>query len=140
MEFLIYALVASVASLCFALIFNVSKHLLMISMLIGTSTACLYHFLSSNLPLAFSTFASAFYIGTLGHLISRRYSVASQPFIVPGLIFLVPGTNIYKSLNFAMLNLQDKALGEFLSAVIITSSISFSLLLASWVVPKRSVF
>ncbi len=57
--------------------------------------------------------------------------------MIPGVIFLVPGTTIYKALTAALERHYTDAVALGATAAAITIGVSFGVLLANWLVPSR---
>jgi uncharacterized membrane protein YjjB (DUF3815 family) len=87
--------------------------------------------------LGFATFVATFIVGSISHLIARKTGKPAQAFLIPGVMFLVPGSTLYKSFTDAMNADYQAAMALLVQAIIITISISFALLLANWVIPSK---
>jgi len=70
-------------------------------------------------------------------LFARATGKPAQAFLIPGVMFLVPGTSLYKAFSGALNADYQSAMTLLVQAVIVTASISFALLLANWVVPSK---
>lgn len=133
-----FLIIAVLASASFSVLFNVSKENLVYTTLSGTSTALIQHILKDHLSVEFATFISTLYIGVLGHTLAKILNTASQPFIISGIIFLVPGTLIYSGINKLFEGNGPEAFSLLISALLTTSSISFALLVANWLIPRQT--
>ena len=85
----------------------------------------------------FATFITALGIGCLSHVFARTTRAPAQCFLIPGVMFLVPGTYIYRAFSAALDRKLEEAATLSLATVTITVGISFGLLLANWLVPAK---
>lgn len=76
-------------------------------------------------------------IGGISHIFARTTSAPAQCFLIPGVIFLVPGTYIYRAFSAALAGHGEEAVQLSLAAVSITCGVSFGILLANWLVPAK---
>jgi uncharacterized membrane protein YjjB (DUF3815 family) len=102
------ALWSGVASLGFAILFNVPVRTLLACALCGAVGHAMRTMLMQlGVGIELATLAGATLIGVLGQLFARRWSAPAPVFTVPGVIPLVPGTFAYG----AMIGLVELASG-----------------------------
>jgi uncharacterized membrane protein YjjB (DUF3815 family) len=140
MIMLIEAFFASIASIGFAMVFNVPKHTLVYCAIGGaityiTRTICLH----AGFGIEISTFLAATFIGIVALYWSRKYLIPRPVYTVASIIPMIPGTYAFS----AMISLVDmnshgvteQLIGLFifngLKAVSILGAISFGLALPS---------
>jgi uncharacterized membrane protein YjjB (DUF3815 family) len=121
----------------FAVVFRTPRRYFLQTMLVGVAAI----FGLKTLPLHWHDGAKALVtslgIACLAHLFARVTSAPAQCFLIPGVIFLVPGTTIYKALSAALERHYTDAVTLGATAAAITMGVSFGLLLANWFVPPR---
>ena len=130
-------LIAALGGACFGIIFKIPPryfpHATVLAMLARLGASAI----AERAHIGFATFVSTFIVGAVSHLFARMTGKPAQAFLIPGVMFLVPGTSIYKAFAGAMSADYENAITLLMQAVIVTASISFALLLANWVVPSR---
>jgi uncharacterized membrane protein YjjB (DUF3815 family) len=92
------------ATFFFAVLFNVSKKELIYCGLVGAIGWLIYLFIFklSN-SIIFSNFISALSISIMSRILAKLRKMPISIFLIPGIIPLVPGTGMYKTM-YAMLN------------------------------------
>jgi len=140
MMMIIEAFFASMASVGFAMVFNVPKHTLIYCAVGGaityiTRTICLH----AGFGIEISTFLASTFIGIVALYWSRKYLIPRPVYTVASIIPMIPGTYAFS----AMISLVDmnthgvsqELIGIFiangLKAVSILGAISFGLALPS---------
>lgn len=129
--------VALVGASCFAIVFRTPKRYLVQTVFVGFASCIAPRFLPAQWHVGFTTFVVALGIGALSHLFARATAAPAQCFIIPGVIFLVPGTYIYRAFTAALQESTVQAWALALAAISITCGVSFGLLIANWLVPSR---
>ena len=137
---LIEAFFASVASVGFAMVFNVPKHTLVYCAIGGAITFIARSlFLHLGIGIEISTFLASTFIGIVALYWSRKYLIPRPVYTVASIIPMIPGTYAFT----AMISLVDmnthgvtqQLIGLFvfngLKAVSILGAISFGLALPS---------
>lgn len=132
-----YYVMALLGALCFAIVFRTPRRYLPHTTFIGFCSAAGLTVFPDSWHTGIVTFFTAIGIGCMGHLLARFTRAPAQCFLIPGVILLVPGTYAYRSFSAALAENGDVAVALALTAVTITFSISFGLLLANWLVPSR---
>lgn len=129
--------VAALGGACFGILFRIPAryfvHSTILAMIAKLGTGAL----AEGSHIGFATFISAFVVCSISHLFARTTGKPAQIFLIPGIMFLVPGTSIYKAFSGAMTGDFDTAMTLSAQAIVVTVSISFALLLANWIVPSR---
>ena len=126
-----------IGAACFAIIYRVPYRYIIPTVLVGTFANIAIKALPLIWHIGFSTFVTALFIGIFSHLFARYTSAPAQTFLIPGVIFLVPGTTIYRAFNQAIEGNTTQATALLLATVTISSGISFGILIANWLVPSR---
>ena len=137
---LIEAFFASVASVGFAMVFNVPKHTLVYCAIGGAITFIARSlFLHLGIGIEISTFLASTFIGIVALYWSRKYLIPRPVYTVASIIPMIPGTYAFT----AMISLVDmnthgvteQLIGLFvfngLKAISILGAISFGLALPS---------
>jgi uncharacterized membrane protein YjjB (DUF3815 family) len=140
LEIFLVILSATLGSTCFAILFRVPRHYTPHTILLGLLTCIAIRYTPTEWSIAFSTFVVALGASSFANLLARVTRNPAQAFLVPGVIFLVPGSFIYRALSSALTQNMPDAMKYFLDATMISLAISFGLLLANWFLPsKRSL-
>jgi uncharacterized membrane protein YjjB (DUF3815 family) len=121
----------------FAVVFRTPRRYLAHTLLVGTLAALAITALPETWNVGFRTFVVALGIGAVSHLFARRTSAPAQCFLIPGVMFLVPGTYIYRSFSAALAGDTGESVALGLAAMLITCGTSLGLLVANWVVPAK---
>jgi len=129
--------VAVIGAICFSVVFRTPRRYLPLTVAVGTFSCLAPAFMPKAWHVGFKTFIAALATAALAHLVSRSTRAPAQCFLIPGVIFLVPGTYIYRSFSAALLEDTTTALSLGLAAVTITCGVSFGVLLANWLVPSK---
>lgn len=131
---------ALVGAACFAVSFRTPRRYLPHTISIGFLAGIAIHYLpsqSSASNVGFSTLIVAVGVGVLSHIFARWTGIPAQSFLLPGVMFLVPGTYIYRAFTKALEEDFRASIDLFIAAVTITFGISLGLLLANWLVPPK---
>lgn len=130
-------LIAALGGACFGIVFKIPPRYFLHAILLAMIAKLGVDVLSANAHVGFATFVSSFTVGAISHIFARVTGKPAQAFIIPGVMFLVPGTSLYKSFSGAMNADYQSSMALLVQAIVITVSISFALLLANWVVPSK---
>lgn len=133
----VFHISALLGALCFAIVFRTPKRYLPHATFIGYLSLVGLNSFPKSWHLGLITFFTALAIGSVAHLFARLTRAPAQCFLIPGVILLVPGTYVYRSFTAALESNLQAAASLALSAVTITFSISFGILIANWLVPSR---
>jgi len=130
-------LIAATGGACFGIVFKIPPRYF----LHATSLAIIARLgmltIGAKTHIGFATFVTAFAVGSISHIFARATGKPAQAFLIPGVMFLVPGTSLYRAFSGAINADYQSAMALIMQAVIVTASISFALLLANWVLPSR---
>ena len=130
-------LIAAIGGASFGVVFRIPyryfPHVVILAMIAKLGVDVI----SQKANMGFATFVSTFIVGSISHVMARATGKPAQAFLIPGVMFLVPGTSLYKSFAGAMSADYQSSMALLVQAIIITVSISFALLLANWVVPSK---
>jgi uncharacterized membrane protein YjjB (DUF3815 family) len=136
-DFLAHLLVAVSGASGFAVVFRTPKRYFPATVLVGVCSCLGMAYFPKQWNVGFATFVVALAMASLSHVFARYTRAPAQCFLIPGVMFLVPGTTIYRAFSAALENKINDAITIALAAVTITVGISFGLLLANWLVPTR---
>lgn len=118
-------------------LFRVPRRYLHLTVVLGGIGALAPLLRPSPFPQVVWIFGVSFLIGSLSHLLARWTDSPSQGFLIPGVIFLVPGSLIYQGFNRVFAESLGEAWPHLTTAVMGGIAISFGLLLANWLAPSR---
>jgi len=122
---------------CFAIIFRIPRRYFIHASLLAMLAKIITELMTPHSHIAFSTFIASLLIAAISHLFARITGKPAQAFLIPGVMYLVPGVTIYRAFSAALAG-DFKTMGTMLVlALTITASISVALLIANWVVPSR---
>ena len=130
-------LIAAIGGACFGVIFRIPPKYFVHATVLAVIAKLGAAQIGEKAHIGFATFVSAFIVGSISHIFARLTGKPAQAFLIPGVMFLVPGTSIYKAFAGAMSADYQSAMALLVQAIVVTASISFALLLANWVVPSR---
>lgn len=130
-------LIAALGGACFGVVFRIPYRYFFHAVILAMIAKLGVDLISKNANMGFATFVSTFVVGAISHIFARATGKPAQAFLIPGVMFLVPGTSLYKSFAGAMNADYQSSMALLVQAIIITVSISFALLLANWVVPSK---
>lgn len=122
---------------CFAIVYRIPLRYFVHAALLAMLAKISLDFLAARSHIAFATFLTSFIIATISHLFARITGKPAQAFLIPGVMYLVPGAALYKGFSAALANDFATTSVALVLAMTITASISFALLLANWVVPSK---
>jgi uncharacterized membrane protein YjjB (DUF3815 family) len=125
------------ASFCFAVLFRVPRRYLLEVMLIGCLTYWVKEIGKLYVGLSYATMGASMVVGIVGAILARHYKQPAQLFILPAVIFLVPGIYIYNAIRHFMSAQTSMSAAEVLHIFYITLSISSGLLIANWIRPTN---
>jgi uncharacterized membrane protein YjjB (DUF3815 family) len=131
------AFVALIGAAGFAVVFRTPPRYLVHTLLVGTTAALATTALPEAWNVGFRTFVVALGIGAVSHVFARRTGAPAQCFLIPGVMFLVPGTYIYRAFSAALEGNTGESVTLGLAAMLITCGTSFGLLVANWIVPAK---
>lgn len=137
LERALFTLVALISAACFAIVFRTPKRYFVHTVALGMLTCASIHLMPNPKHIGFSTFVTSVVVGCLSHVLARTTGKPAQGFLIPSVIFMVPGTYVYRAFTNAMAKDYLVTAELMLTATTITLAISFGLLLASWIVPPR---
>ena len=137
MEILIAVLVSMIGASSFAILFRTPRRYFIPTILLGTMASMGMQSFPESWNVGIATFAVALLVGIASQILARITDKPAQAFLIPGVIFLVPGATIYKSFTSALNHQMSSATLLMLNAAVVTLCISFALLLANWVVPSK---
>ena len=122
---------------CFSLSFRVPKKYIPITSFLSLFALLGERFLNSWMHVGFATFFTSLALSIACQLIARVSKSPAQIFLIPAFIILVPGTKLYNALTSALNSDFEGCANNLMMACIITTAISFALLLANWLLSTR---
>jgi uncharacterized membrane protein YjjB (DUF3815 family) len=134
---LLDVIIAAVGGASFGIVFRIPRRYFLHATIIAMIARLGASNIGSIAHIGFATFVSTFVVGSISHVFARFTGKPAQAFLIPGVMFLVPGTSLYKSFSDALSANYEGAMALLVQAIIVTASISFALLLANWVVPSK---
>lgn len=137
MTFTAHLVVAALGATGFAVVFRTPKRYFPHTLVVGVASCLGMAYFPKQWHVGFATFVVALAMASLSHVFARYTRAPAQCFLIPGVMFLVPGTSIYRAFSAALENRMEDAVTLALAAVTITVGISFGLLLANLLVPAR---
>ena len=129
--------VALLGGACFGILFKIPIRYFVHSTVLAMIAKLGAGVLAERTHNGFATFVSAFVVCAISHVFARASGKPAQIFLIPGIMFLVPGTSIYKAFSGAMTGDFNSAMTLSAQAIVVTVSISFAIHLATWIVPSR---
>lgn len=129
--------IAAVGGACFGIVFRIPPRYFLHATVLAMIARLGASVIGASTHVGFATFVSAFIVGATSHVFARATGKPAQAFLIPGVMFLVPGTSLYKAFSGALSADYQSAMALLVQAIIVTASISFALLLANWVVPSK---
>jgi uncharacterized membrane protein YjjB (DUF3815 family) len=137
MDLLFKTLSAVIASVCFAIIFRSPRRYFFLTVLVGLISSRLYALLSVYHTQVFSVSLTAFTIGVISQILARITLSPSQGFLIPGVIFLAPGVQIFSALEKIRTQTDPDFTIDIYRAIAVSCSVSFAVLLANWIIPTH---
>ncbi len=137
MELLQTTFSALIASTCFAIIFRSPRRYFLLTVLVGLIASRLYAILALHHSQVFSVSVTAFTIGVISQILARITLSPSQGFLIPGVIFLAPGVQIFNALEKIRTQTAPDFTVDIYKAIAISCSVSFAVLLANWIIPTH---
>jgi uncharacterized membrane protein YjjB (DUF3815 family) len=133
---LVYYALALVGAACFAIVFRAPRRYFVPTTLLGAAAAIGIHVFPEQWHIGFASFVVALGVGCGSQVLARVSGAPAQCFLIPAVMFLVPGTWIYRAFTAAVESRLEDATVLGMTAVTITVGISFGILLANWVIPS----
>lgn len=130
-------LIAALGGACFGIVFKIPPRYFLHATILAMIARLGASRIGASTHIGFATFVSTFIVGAISHVFARLTGKPAQAFLIPGVMFLVPGTSLYKAFSGALSADYQLAMALLVQAIIVTASISFALLLANWVVPSK---
>lgn len=122
-------LMSAIATGGFAIFINCPKLDVIISAVIGGLGWVAYRVISlSTNEVIFPYFVATMVIGALASVVSNRNRKPTIIYIIPGVIPLVPGYNMYYTMLYLVTQKYDLALKNFLDSIFIAFAIASGLL------------
>jgi uncharacterized membrane protein YjjB (DUF3815 family) len=130
-------LIAFLGGMCFSVVYKIPRKYFLHASLLSMLAKIVVELLARNSHIAFATFVASVVIAVISHIFARTTGKPAQAFLIPGVMYLVPGASMYKGFSAALENDFTTMNTTIVNSLTITAAISFALLLANWVVPSK---
>lgn len=120
---------AFLATVCFSIFLNAPKKELVYCGLTGAFgwiTYCILKLLNFN--SIFSNFAASFVVGQISEFLAKKLKKPAILFVIPGIVSLVPGLGLYKTMFYLVQGNYDLAFSMGTDAVLISGAIALGIL------------
>ncbi|MGI5083883.1 threonine/serine exporter family protein [Treponema putidum] len=132
MPLYVHTIASFVASFCFCFLFSVPRRNICLSGLCGSvSWTILIFFQNIGINYIFATLAGALAVGLLADLFAVLQKTPVTCFIVIGIIPLVPGFKVYKTMLFFVTDRLEQGVSEGVQAAFIAIAISVGLIISA---------
>jgi uncharacterized membrane protein YjjB (DUF3815 family) len=130
-------ILAVIGAAGFAIQFRVPKKFLPPTILLGFATCVIMTKLPEDIGLGIKSVVGSIFVGVSSQLLARATGRPAQTFMIPSVIFLVPGRYIYASFDNLLQRRFDLAFEETTVALMISMGITIGLMLSNWIVPSK---
>lgn len=131
MDWVVQSVLSFIGTASFGIIFNVPKRTLFHCGLVGMMGWLIYYaFSQQGVDEGFSSFAGAFVISILAHILARQFKTPMIVFSVAGIIPLVPGGLSYNAMRTIVENDYVKSIQYGARVFIIAGAIVMGLVFA----------
>lgn len=132
MPIYMHFLYAFLATVGFAVFFNAPKSTLFSCGFVGGIGWALYYFLFINTNNnTISNFLAAFLVSALSEFFARKLKQPSIVFVIPGIIPLVPGLGMYKTMLYLLQGHYNMALSKGTDTLFVGGAISLGVLVVT---------
>jgi uncharacterized membrane protein YjjP (DUF1212 family) len=129
-----------ITAIAFNIIFRAQKRDTKWILLIGITAVASVYFTSLYLNKFLAVFLAGLIVGTVGNTFARLKNRPAMILVLPGIIFLVPGSIGFKSLSFLFQDEFVKGIGSGFHMMALATTIVAGLFFANLVVnPRRSL-
>ncbi|MFJ8263216.1 threonine/serine exporter family protein [Rummeliibacillus sp. NPDC094406] len=131
MDWFVQGILSFIGTAGFGVIFNAPKRLLFHCGLVGMTGWLIYYaFIQKGVDAVFATFAGAFIISIVAHVLARQFKTPMIVFSVAGIIPLVPGGLAYNAMRTIVENDYVKSIQYGARVFIIAGAIVMGLVFA----------
>ncbi len=132
MPLYVHFIASFIASFCFCFLFNVPKKNTYLSALCGSISWGILIFLQEHgVNYIFAVLIGALAVGSLSEIFAVLQKAPVTCFIVIGIIPLVPGFKVYKTMLYFVTDRLDKGIAEGVQALFIAIAISIGLTISA---------
>lgn len=132
MPLYVHMILSFISCLGFSVLFNVQKRTVMPAALNGAIGWTISVWLDiPQVSYIFANLLAAFVVGILAELFAIAQKTPATPFMVIGVIPLVPGFRVYRSMLFFVRGLIDKGTAEGVRACFMAIAIAVGIILAT---------
>lgn len=123
---------AFAATLCFSILFNVQKRHLLICALVGAIGWGIYIIgIDLDYSDVLSTFVAALAVAQMSYFLAKKRRAPVTVFLIAGIIPLVPGVGLYRTMYSLLFAEYNKALEYALGAFQLTGVIAGAIILSA---------
>ena len=130
-DFILQFAAAALASGGFAVVFRIPPKLLLVAALTGAAGWLVYLSLLPTSGTIMATFAAAASVSLLAEVFSRKLKTPATTIAVPGIIPLVPGLRVYRSMEYFLNGDNLNGIDEVAITLLIAGAIAFGLAVVS---------
>ena len=134
---LIPFLATLLGAMCFAVVYRAPRRYFFLTAVTAFAAGTILRSAPATWHPGAATFFTSLLVAALSHVFARATRAPAQCFLIPGIMFLVPGTLIYRAFSAALMGSLADAERLGMNALAVTLGISFGILIANWVVPSR---
>lgn len=128
---------AFLGATCFAILFRVPRRFLIPTVVLGFATCLLMRALPVTIGPGVKSILGSVFVGFFSQLMAKYSGKPAQAFMIPSVIFLVPGRNIYQSFDHLLNREFDMAFDQTVVALLISFGVTFGLMLSNWIIPSK---
>lgn len=129
---IIESIISSFATLGFSLFYDSPKRSYKIVMVSGFVAWFVYKYLTMILNNKFiAALSASIAVGIIGEIASRKVHMPVTVFVIPGIISLVPGADMYYTMYYTIQQNSKLAFSHARNAMLFAASIALGILVAS---------
>ena len=117
---------AFVAILAFSTVIQVPKKYLVYCGLIGAAGWLVYLLNADSKGIVMANFLAALVIALISHVFARIFKAPVTVFLIPGILVIVPGAGMYRTVYQIFLGEQQKAMNSLLQTIEIAGMIALA--------------
>ncbi|MDD4264279.1 MAG: threonine/serine exporter family protein [Firmicutes bacterium] len=136
-DLILQFLASAIASGGFAVIFKIPPPSLLVAALTGAAGWMAYLLVLSNSGTIMATFIASAMVSFVAEVSSRRLKTPATTIAVPGIIPLVPGMRVYRSMEYFLNGDNLNGIDEAAITLLISGAIAFGLAIVSSVYRLR---
>lgn len=126
--------VCSMATFFFAILFKSPKNSLFICSVLGGFSYVIYDFCHLNIGIIFGYFFGTFFISVFSEIFARVMKMPATIFIIPAVIPLVPGVNLYHAMRYFISNQVSQGVNESFKTLAYAGVMAIAIALAPMII------